>query len=206
MKPKYKIVVWILEKIKQRYSLHRIDELQIGERCGCCGEWIPNVISTKDWAVGLCDGCANPHRRTHKGGRDTKRKEREMKRFESIEELQQQIDKLLLVHSSSDYRRVHNEISQRLSLTAETMELREKEDEQEYAPYMGWCDVEGCGLEASGGGVCWRETGYWKLCSDHSANYRNGKQQPKMKQSAIDRENSRDKVTGCLPTPPTEDK
>ena len=58
------------------------------------------------------------------------------------------------------------------------------------------CDVEGCAgwVEAQGG--MWKETGYWCLCSRHSADL--GKPQPKMKQRAMDREASRD-GDGCLP-------
>ena len=70
----------------------------------------------------------------------------------------------------------------------------------EYEPYFGWCDVDGCNIEGCNGGGCWRETGYWTVCQIHSAQFREGKPQPQMKQSAIDRENSRDE-NGCLPIP-----
>lgn len=66
-------------------------------------------------------------------------------------------------------------------------------------PYFGWCDVEGCSNEGVSGGNCWKNTGYWTACSKHASDYRNGKPQPKMEQSAIDREDSRDKITGWLP-------
>ena len=66
-------------------------------------------------------------------------------------------------------------------------------------PYFGWCDVKGCDNEGANGGNCWNDTGYWTVCSKHASDYRSGKPQPKMKQSAIDRENSRNKITGCLP-------
>lgn len=71
--------------------------------------------------------------------------------------------------------------------------------EQEYEPYFGWCDVDGCDGEGCSGGAAWEETGYWTVCSKHSNDWRGGKPQPKMKQKAINRENSRDKETGCLP-------
>lgn len=77
------------------------------------------------------------------------------------------------------------------------------EDEGEYNPYWYWpqCDVEGCeGVSCNGGG-CWRETGYWQVCPEHSKMFREGKPQPKMKQSSIDKEATRDKVTGYLPSP-----
>ena len=61
-----------------------------------------------------------------------------------------------------------------------------------YEPYFGWCDVEGCKNEACSGGNCWRETGYWSVCRNHSSNWRAGKPQPKMKDKAIRREASRD--------------
>lgn len=68
-----------------------------------------------------------------------------------------------------------------------------------YEPYFGWCDVSGCKNEGCNGGGCWRETGYWTVCSKHSASYRAGDPQPKMKRGAIKREKGRDKVTGYLP-------
>lgn len=70
--------------------------------------------------------------------------------------------------------------------------------EPEIEPYFGWCDVEGCDNEGCSGGNAWRETGYWTVCSKHSAANRKGETQPKMKQEAIDRENSRG-TDGILP-------
>ena len=69
--------------------------------------------------------------------------------------------------------------------------------------YFGLCDVEDCKHESCNGGGCWRETGYWSVCSKHSQQHREGLPQPKMKQSAIDRENSRDE-DGYLPAPPQQ--
>lgn len=66
-----------------------------------------------------------------------------------------------------------------------------RESEEEYEPYFGWCDVEGCENEGANGGGCWRDTGYWTVCSKHSSEYRAGKPQPQMKQEAIDREKRR---------------
>ena len=79
-----------------------------------------------------------------------------------------------------------------------TMCVCHQKTEPDYKPYMGWCDVKGCKNEACGGGGHWRETGYWLLCLKHMGDCGNGKIQPKMKQEAIDRENSRDK-NGYLP-------
>jgi hypothetical protein len=70
--------------------------------------------------------------------------------------------------------------------------------EEDYEPYFGWCDVKDCKNEGCGGGVGWRETGYWVLCSFHADQESKGLPQPEMKQSAIDRENTRDPITGCL--------
>jgi len=67
-------------------------------------------------------------------------------------------------------------------------------------PYFDWCDVYGCNSEGCSGGNAWRDTGYWTVCSKHSQSYRNGDKQPRMKILAIDRENSRDKITGFLPS------
>jgi hypothetical protein len=67
------------------------------------------------------------------------------------------------------------------------------ESKEEYEPYFGWCNVEGCENEGANGGGCWRDTGYWIVCSKHSSEYREGNTQPPMKQSAIDREKRRGK-------------
>lgn len=75
-------------------------------------------------------------------------------------------------------------------------------------PYWYWpqCDVEGCEGVSGYNGMGWRETGYWCLCSKHSQEFRDGKPQPKMKQSSIDKEQSRDKVTGYLPPTPVKEE
>lgn len=65
-------------------------------------------------------------------------------------------------------------------------------------PYFGWCDVKGCKNEGCSGGCAWQDTGFWITCSKHFDDYKKGKPQPKMKQRAIKRENSRDKTTGYL--------
>jgi len=61
----------------------------------------------------------------------------------------------------------------------------------EAEPYFGWCEVDGCKNGGANGGGCWRETGYWTVCADHSALHRKGGEQPKMKTSAIEREKTR---------------
>ena len=85
-------------------------------------------------------------------------------------------------------------LESRISLYEEATRRNEEQDNE---PYFGWCDVEGCENEGCRGGGTW--VGYWTVCSDHSDDYRKGKPQPKMKQKAIDRENSRDPKTGYLP-------
>lgn len=65
-------------------------------------------------------------------------------------------------------------------------------------PYFGWCDVDGCNNEGCSGGMAWRKSGYWTVCSIHAQSYRNGDKQPLMKQESIKRELSRDK-DGHLP-------
>jgi len=67
-----------------------------------------------------------------------------------------------------------------------------------YEPYFGWCDVDGCENEGCSGGNAWRDSGYWTVCYKHSADYRKGLDQPKMKQISIERESKRDKKTGYL--------
>lgn len=66
------------------------------------------------------------------------------------------------------------------------------------------CDVDGCNEEQSGGGMYWKETGYWSICSKHMDAGRKGESQPKMRASAIAKESRRDKVTGIMqPLPAT---
>jgi hypothetical protein len=65
------------------------------------------------------------------------------------------------------------------------------DSDEEYEPYFGWCNVEGCENEGANGGCCWRETGYWTVCSKHASEYRAGKPQPKMQQKYIDKEATR---------------
>lgn len=89
-------------------------------------------------------------------------------------------------------------------LGAEFALSRQSEQKEDDEPYFGWCDVEGCEEEGCSGGNAWRKTGYWTVCTKHSDDNRAGKPQPEMKQKAIDRENSRDKETGYLTTPPNK--
>lgn len=60
-----------------------------------------------------------------------------------------------------------------------------------YEPYFGWCEVRGCTNEGSSGGSCWGETGYWTICFKHGMEFRDGKPQPEMKKTAIEREEYR---------------
>lgn len=71
--------------------------------------------------------------------------------------------------------------------------------------FTNYCDVQGCGIPAASGGNCWRETGYWSICSIHSQEHREGKPQPQMKQEAIEREASR-LTDGTLPIPPLHER
>ena len=71
-------------------------------------------------------------------------------------------------------------------------------DPKEFEDMNGICDVEGCMDWTVAQGGMWAETGYWCLCSTHSAMFREGKPQPQMKERAIKREASRDK-NGMLP-------
>ena len=68
----------------------------------------------------------------------------------------------------------------------------------EYEPYFGWCDVDGCKNEGCSGGNAWRDTGYWTVCYKHSDDYRKGLNQPKMNQYSVEREKKRDPITGYL--------
>ena len=81
-------------------------------------------------------------------------------------------------------------------------------DDEEYEPYFGWCDVDGCENESCNNGTAWSKSGYWKVCYKHSAQFRNGLPQPTMKQKSVDRENSRleDGTLPSQPQPPIENK
>ena len=89
----------------------------------------------------------------------------------------------------------------RVVLTVEEWErlvLDKSNDEQDNEPYFGWCDVDGCNNAGSSGGMGWRDTGYWTLCSIHFKDYHDKKPQPKMKDESIKRESTRDE-DGRLP-------
>ncbi len=73
-------------------------------------------------------------------------------------------------------------------------------EETEQSHYFGWCDVWGCLNEGCSGGNAWGDGGYWTVCVDHAQDYRDGKPQPKMKTEAVNREYSRNKKTGYLPS------
>ena len=61
------------------------------------------------------------------------------------------------------------------------------------------CEIEGC-VEADTSGLKWGGF-YLRLCREHSKDSYDGRPCPKVKQWAIDREATRDKVTGYLPFP-----
>ena len=77
---------------------------------------------------------------------------------------------------------------------------REEIDKELSEPYFGWCDVEGCDEEGCSGGNAWRDSGYWTVCYKHAQDHRDKKPQPKMKRASVEKENSRDKKTGYLPS------
>ena len=89
---------------------------------------------------------------------------------------------------------IKEELKKQLTLTDVGIALAD----EEYEPYFGWCDVDGCKNEGCSGGSAWRDTGYWTVCYKHSDEHRKGLEQPKMKQSSVERENKRDKKTGYL--------
>ena len=43
--------------IKRFFDLYDLEDLQIGGHCGCCGNWIPNIILPKEWPWDLCKIC-----------------------------------------------------------------------------------------------------------------------------------------------------
>lgn len=47
----------LFEFLRHPERFYKIEELQIGGHCGCCGAWVANCIVEKVWAVTLCDNC-----------------------------------------------------------------------------------------------------------------------------------------------------
>jgi len=43
--------------IKKHFQLYDVDDLMIGGNCGCCGKWVKNNITPKDWPITLCEEC-----------------------------------------------------------------------------------------------------------------------------------------------------
>lgn len=82
----------------------------------------------------------------------------------------------------------------------EIIDSVEKVQESLHEIFKATCDVEGCDRSPVSGGGHWRDKGYWSVCSIHSDLGRSGAEMPQMKQAAIDKENSRDKVTGIITT------
>ncbi len=76
--------------------------------------------------------------------------------------------------------------------TSEDVAYAFMDDEDKKRDYWGACDVKGCDDIVCSQGGAWRETGYWCVCPKHAQEARDKKPQPQMKQSAIDREASRD--------------
>lgn len=90
------------------------------------------------------------------------------------------------------YNRITCNESREMTLERFRQAVNELMTAEDSEPYFGWCDVDGCKNEGSSGGIGWRETGYWTLCSKHLADHRAWKPCPKMKQDAIEREKLRD--------------
>jgi hypothetical protein len=87
------------------------------------------------------------------------------------------------------YKYVHELQNLYFAITGRELELKTNSCLME--PYGGECNILGCEREAENGGGCWRESGYWRVCSKHSKDYREGKPQPEMKPWAIAREKRR---------------
>ena len=43
--------------IKRKFGLYDIEDLRAGGHCGCCGNWIEDIIVPKNWAIGICKKC-----------------------------------------------------------------------------------------------------------------------------------------------------
>ena len=73
-------------------------------------------------------------------------------------------------------------------------------DDPHYLPEQGYtCEVQGC-MEADTCGTPWGEsTLYLRLCTKHHTQLCKGYPMPLIKQYALDREATRDPVTGRLP-------
>lgn len=154
-------------------------------------EW---VLSAYNWGIGNVKNLIKKTNGDFKKGFD-----------KMPEETQRYVKKILKFYSEYNSLLIDvGAIKQKLPITldTETVQTRlkpTKEEKEEYEPYFGWCDVEGCENEGCCGGTDWRESGYWTICMEHSKDFREGKPQPKMKPEAIEREKSRDPKTGLLP-------
>ncbi len=47
----------ITEYLFHPNRFHKLNELQIGGHCGCCGKWVFDCIVSKEWVITLCDNC-----------------------------------------------------------------------------------------------------------------------------------------------------
>lgn len=48
----------MLRRVFNRFGFYKIDQLQAGGNCGCCGAWIPDLVIEKDWSWGVCKKCS----------------------------------------------------------------------------------------------------------------------------------------------------
>lgn len=113
--------------------------------------------------------------------------------------LKNEADAELFAHSKTDLTYLLDRVKEKDRRIAE-LEARIAELEDEGTPAV--CDVEGCDNEPTTGGCAWPEAGYWRVCSDHHRSYLAGNAMPQMRQEAIDKEATRDPVTGVLPKEP----
>lgn len=51
------IIKWLVNRLRGKYGIYPIDELQTWGHCGCCGKPIDGEIFPRYWSWGLCKEC-----------------------------------------------------------------------------------------------------------------------------------------------------
>lgn len=50
-------MIKVIERFLNKNGYYKIDVLQAGAHCGCCGKWMPESVTVKHWAWDLCNDC-----------------------------------------------------------------------------------------------------------------------------------------------------
>lgn len=52
---------WIRSWFKELIENIVLQRIQIGGHCGLCGNWIPNELYPRYWAIGICGECLDEY-------------------------------------------------------------------------------------------------------------------------------------------------